>query len=414
MEKEILKQLMARPGKKHKVADFNTLYTGEMTKPEANEQLQEKILQMGELQSKLYAHDRYAILIIFQAMDAAGKDGTIKHVMSGINPQGCQVYSFKQPSSEELDHDYMWRISKSLPERGRIGIFNRSHYEEVLVTKVHPEIILNQKLPDVNKLEDITDEFWQNRYRQINDFERHLTENGVVILKFFLNVSNEEQEKRFLARLDDESKNWKFSASDLKERAYWDEYMNAYSDMLTHTSTRQAPWYVIPADKKWFMRYAVADILCERMKELNLHYPELTEKAKIEIENARSIFSRDLLQKEESRLKAEIASASDTSKAKEVKQTKKQVAKKSTKSKKEETTKIKGKDRLKEVYKPKGTTTSKGVVNPKDTTNPKSATNAKDASKIKDKAKTANNPKTTNNANANTTVTKRNREMVEA
>lgn len=199
-------------------------------------------------------------------MDAAGKDGTIKHVMSGINPQGCQVYSFKQPSAEELDHDYLWRINRSLPERGRIGIFNRSQYEDVLIAKVHPEILLSNKLPGILKAKDIDNEFWKRRYRQINDFERYLTENGTVIIKFFLNVSKAEQKKRFMERLNDESKNWKFSSADVKERQYWDDYMKAYSDVLTETSTEIAPWYVIPADNKWFMRYAVGQIICERME----------------------------------------------------------------------------------------------------------------------------------------------------
>ena len=210
MKKEILKELIAKPGKEHHVSDFNHSFTTDM--------------------------------VIFQAMDAAGKDGTIKHVMSGINPQGCQVYSFKQPSAEELDHDYLWRINRSLPERGRIGIFNRSHYEDVLIAKVHPEIVLSNKLPNITKTEDIDSDFWQHRYRQINDFERYLTENGTVIIKFFLNVSKEEQKKRFLERLNDESKNWKFSSADIKERQYWNHYMKAYSDVLTETSTEIAPW----------------------------------------------------------------------------------------------------------------------------------------------------------------------------
>jgi len=292
MKKEVLKKMLAKPGENHTVSKFKTDYTAGLTKPEGEQLLGENIEKLAKLQDKLYAHDRYSVLVIFQAMDAAGKDGTIKHVMSGINPQGCQVFSFKQPSPEELDHDYIWRIYKCLPERGRIGIFNRSHYEDVLVAKVHPAIVLNGKLPGVTKVEDIDDKFWKNRYRQINDMERHLTENGTVILKFFLNVSHEEQEKRFLARLDDEAKNWKFSASDLKERAYWDDYMKAYSDMLSHTSTEDAPWYVIPADNKWFMRYAVGQIIADRMEELNLHYPELTDVAKKDIQNAKNILSQ--------------------------------------------------------------------------------------------------------------------------
>ncbi len=287
MKKDVLKKILAKPEKKHKVSDFETNYTASLTKKKANKLLDKNREKLAILQDKLYAHDRYSVLIIFQAMDAAGKDGTVKHVMSGINPQGCQVFSFKQPSAEELDHDYLWRIYKSLPERGRIGVFNRSHYEDVIVAKVHPNIVLNGKLPNITSEKDISEKFWKERYRQINDMERHLTENGVIILKFFLNVSKEEQGKRFLARLEDESKNWKFSAADIKEREYWDDYMKAYSDMLTQTSTKDAPWYVIPADNKWFMRYAVGQIICDRIEVLNPQYPPLTEAAKIEIEKAK-------------------------------------------------------------------------------------------------------------------------------
>lgn len=287
MKKEILKELIADPGKEHRVSDFSPSFTADISKQEAKEQLSKDIERLSELQSMLYAQDRYAILIIFQAMDAAGKDGTIKHVMSGINPQGCQVYSFKQPSVEELDHDYLWRINRSLPERGRIGIFNRSQYEDVLIAKVHPEILLANKLPSIYKVEDIKPEFWKRRYRQINDFERYLTENGTVVIKFFLNVSKQEQKKRFLERLDDESKNWKFSLADLKERRYWDDYMKAYSDVLTETSTEIAPWYVIPADNKWFMRYAVGRIVCERMERLDLHYPRLSKEEQERIEDCK-------------------------------------------------------------------------------------------------------------------------------
>lgn len=230
MKKDILKDLIAMPGKKHSVSDFDSSSTDEITKQEAKEQLTKDVEKLAELQSMLYAQDRYSILVIFQAMDAAGKDGTIKHVMSGINPQGCQVYSFKQPSAEELDHDYLWRINRSLPERGRIGIFNRSHYEDVLIARVHPEIVLSAKLPDIKTVNDINADFWKRRYRQINDFERYLTENGTVILKFFLNVSKAEQKKRFAERLNDPAKNWKFSSADIKERRFWDEYMKAYAD----------------------------------------------------------------------------------------------------------------------------------------------------------------------------------------
>ncbi|MCS3205568.1 polyphosphate kinase 2 family protein [Bacteroides fragilis] len=289
MKKEILKRLLATPGAEHTVSEFDTHFTGDLTKQEAGALLAEDIEKLSALQGKLYAQDRYSVLVIFQAMDAAGKDGTIKHVMSGINPQGCQVYSFKQPSAEELDHDYLWRINRCLPERGRIGIFNRSQYEDVLIAKVHPEIILSNKLPGVTSLEDVTPKFWKKRYRQINDYERYLTENGTIVIKFFLNVSKDEQKRRFLARLEDEAKNWKFSTSDLKERSYWDDYMKAYSDMLTHTSTEDAPWYVIPADNKWFMRYAVGRILCERMGELDLHYPEMPVEARHKIDDFKKL-----------------------------------------------------------------------------------------------------------------------------
>lgn len=291
MKKDILKDLLAKPGKQHSVSDFNPSFTGKLSKQDAKDQLAQDIEKLSELQSMLYAQDRYSILIIFQAMDAAGKDGTIKHVMSGINPQGCQVFSFKQPSAEELDHDYLWRINRCLPERGRIGIFNRSHYEDVLIAKVHPEIILSGKLPGIETVKDIDPYFWKRRYRQINDFERYLTENGTVVLKFFLNVSKAEQKKRFTERLDDKAKNWKFSSADIKERQFWDEYMKAYADVLTETSTELAPWYVIPADNKWFMRYAVGRIICDRMKQLDLHYPKLSEEGLRKLEECKKSVS---------------------------------------------------------------------------------------------------------------------------
>lgn len=291
MKKDILKDLLAKPGKKHLVSDFDSSFTSDLSKQDAKEQLAKDIEKLSELQSMLYAQDRYSILIIFQAMDAAGKDGTIKHVMSGINPQGCQVYSFKQPSAEELDHDYLWRINRSLPERGRIGIFNRSHYEDVLIAKVHPEIILSNKLPSVETINDIDPDFWKRRYRQINDFERYLTENGTIVLKFFLNVSKAEQKNRFMERLDDASKNWKFSSADIKERQFWEDYMNAYADVLTETSTELAPWYVIPADNKWFMRYAVGRIICDRMQQLDLHYPKLSKEGLERLEECKKSVS---------------------------------------------------------------------------------------------------------------------------
>lgn len=293
MAKDDMNRLMATPGRINNVADFETTYEGPLRKSEGRELLRRNVEQLADLQDMLYAYDRYAVLVVFQAMDAAGKDGTIKHVFSGVNPQGCQVSSFKQPSAEELDHDYLWRIVRRLPERGNIGVFNRSHYEDVLVARVNPGILVGNKLPGVFSIGDVGPDFWAVRYRQINDFERYLTETGTVIIKFFLNVSEAEQEKRFVDRLKDPTKNWKFSLSDIKERALWNRYMDAYSDLLTQTSTRYAPWYVIPADKKWYMRYAVSRILTERISELPLHYPELTEQKKQEIEKAREL----LLQK---------------------------------------------------------------------------------------------------------------------
>ena len=259
---------------------FPTNETGEFkSKEEAEEQLKENIKKLQKLQAKLYADDKYSILIIFQAMDAAGKDGTIKHVMSGLNPQGTQVFSFKQPSPEELEHGFLWRINKALPERGRIGIFNRSHYEDVLVVKVH-NLIKNQKIPE----ELISNDIWKSRYKSINNFEKYLYENGTVIIKFFLHVSKEEQKNRFLRRIEKKSKNWKFSAGDIEERKFWDEYMKSYEEAISATSKLHAPWYIIPADRKWFMRLAVSSIIVETLEKLNLSFPELNDEqiAKLE------------------------------------------------------------------------------------------------------------------------------------
>jgi PPK2 family polyphosphate:nucleotide phosphotransferase len=288
------KAFLVEPGKKVKVSDFDPTYKASLSdKNQGKELMEENIKQLIELQDKFYAHNRFSVLLIFQAMDAAGKDGTIKHVMSGLNPQGCQVYSFKTPSATELDHDFLWRINNCLPERGRIGIFNRSHYEEVLVVKVHPEFLFNQQLPGIKTMSDVTPEFWLNRYRQINDMERHLTENGTIVIKFFLNVSEEEQKNRFIDRIEDPASNWKFSMNDVKERMHWDSYMEAYSEMLSHTSTVYAPWYVIPADRKWFMRYAVSNIIINRLKELPLAYPELNEKEKALLSEAKKMLIQE-------------------------------------------------------------------------------------------------------------------------
>lgn len=269
--------IVAKPGKKHRVADFDPAYKAHVDdKKEAKAMLDENITRLQALQDKLYADDKHSLLIIFQAMDAAGKDGTIKHVMSGVNPQGCQVFNFKQPSAEELDHDYFWRCYKALPERGRIGIFNRSYYEEVLITHVHPEVVMNQKLPGVASTKDVDEAFFKKRYESINTLEKHLCENGTQILKFFLNVSKEEQKERFLKRIDDPTRNWKFSATDLKERGYWDQYMEAYSAMLSHTSTEHAPWFVIPADRKWFMRLSVSNIIVKALERIDPQYPSIS------------------------------------------------------------------------------------------------------------------------------------------
>jgi PPK2 family polyphosphate:nucleotide phosphotransferase len=253
------------------------------SKDDAANDLQANIATLSELQDVLYAENTRALLLIFQAMDAAGKDSVIKHVMSGVNPQGCQVFSFKAPSAEELDHDYLWRCLKALPERGRIGIFNRSYYEEVLVVRVHPEFLLKEGIP----AGDVTNGFWKKRYEDINAVEKYLARNGTVILKFFLHVSKKEQKARFLERLDTPEKNWKFSSADVKERSFWKEYMSAYEEMLANTSTEWAPWHVIPADHKWFTRALVAEIIIRKLKSLNLAYPSLTDQQQAELKKAK-------------------------------------------------------------------------------------------------------------------------------
>lgn len=270
------------------------MITGVSDKHEAAEWMKIFICEMQELQDRLYADNRHAMLIIFQAMDGAGKDSTIKKVMSGINPQGCQVFNFKQPSMEELDHDFLWRTSKCLPERGRIGIFNRSYYEEVLVARVHPEIVLKQYIPGYRSLGDIDEHFWRSRFESINNFEAYMVQNGTQVVKFFLNVSKKEQAERFLKRIDDREKNWKFSISDLEERKYWDDYQVAYENMIGATSTEYAPWYIIPADKKWYMQMAVANIVLERMKALGLEYPVLTEKQVNDLQQAKKMLMEEV------------------------------------------------------------------------------------------------------------------------
>jgi PPK2 family polyphosphate:nucleotide phosphotransferase len=258
-------------------------------KPRAREALALGVQALTELQDMLYAQDRWAVLLIFQAMDAAGKDGAIKHVMSGINPQGCQVFSFKGPSSEELDHDYLWRSTKCLPERGRIGIFNRSYYEETLVVRVHPEMLEKQKLPR----ELAGDHIWKSRFKDIRNFERYLARNGTIIRKFFLHLSKGEQKRRFLRRLDDPEKNWKFSANDAKEREHWRDYMNAYEETIRHTATSYAPWYVVPADNKWFTRVVVAAAVIEALASLDLAYPKVSRQRLEELAAARHALMGD-------------------------------------------------------------------------------------------------------------------------
>jgi len=267
-------------GKQFKLKNFDPADTGSLkSKAGAAKLLQQGVEMLAGLQHRLYAQDQWALLLIFQAMDAAGKDGTIKHVMSGVNPQGCEVYSFKSPSSKDLNHDFLWRSNICLPERGRIGIFNRSYYEETLVVRVHQEFLAKQRMPE--KL--VTKHIWQERFEDINAYERYLTRNGVIIRKFFLNVSKEEQKLRFLSRLDEPRKNWKFSATDAKERESWDDYMDAYEEMIRHTSTKEAPWFVVPADNKWFTRLVVADAIVDTLESLDLHYPTVDAEKKKEI-----------------------------------------------------------------------------------------------------------------------------------
>jgi len=271
-------------GDKFRLKDFDAQDTGEFkSKEEAKGLLEKSVAHIEELQDKLYAQDRWCLLLIFQAMDAAGKDGAIKHVMSGINPQGCQVYSFKAPSNEELDHDYLWRTTRNLPERGRIGIFNRSYYEEVLVVRVHPDVLEHEKIPAELRSKDT----WKERFQDICSFERYLSRNGTVIRKFFLNVSKKEQKRRFLARLQEPEKNWKFSPEDVREREHWDDYMQAYEDMIRNTATKHAPWYVVPADNKWLTRLVVAAAIVETLDGLKLSYPEVDPQKRKELQAAR-------------------------------------------------------------------------------------------------------------------------------
>lgn len=288
---KIVEKLRVPVGKKIRLQDYHTGWAQskeladlgkEEVKQRAAALLEADLQALAQAQELLYADDRYALLIIFQAMDAAGKDGTIKHVMSGVNPQGCQVYSFKQPSQEELDHNFLWRHMRALPERGRIGIFNRSYYEDVLIVRVHPEILERQNLPPGKRGKS----FWHERYEDINAFEQHLVRNGTVILKFMLNVSKEKQKERFLERLERPEKHWKFSASDIAERRYWDQYMEAYEDAISATSTDWAPWYIVPADNKWATRAVVANIITNTLQALELRYPQISSEQQTAIQVA--------------------------------------------------------------------------------------------------------------------------------
>ena len=288
--REFAKPFRITDGTHFRLKDFDSADTrGLKSKDHAEEALERGVARLSELQGKLYAQDRWAILMVLQAMDAAGKDSTIKHVMSGVNPQGCQVTSFKTPSPEELQHDFLWRTTRGLPERGKIGIFNRSYYEEVLIVRVHPEILALEKIPE----QLVSGKIWQERYADINAFENYLSRNGIAILKVFLNVSKKEQKKRFLDRLDEPAKNWKFSANDVLERKRWDDYMRAYEEMIRNTSTKSAPWYVVPANHKWFTRLAVADALIDRMEELGLLFPEVDSEKRKDLKRARSALRRE-------------------------------------------------------------------------------------------------------------------------
>jgi PPK2 family polyphosphate:nucleotide phosphotransferase len=290
--RKLVKPFRVADGARFRLKDIDpgdTLGLKSEDKPQAQEALASGIQALAQLQDMLYAQNRWAVLLIFQAMDAAGKDSAIKHVMSGVNPQGVEVYSFKSPSAEELNHDYLWRCMKRLPERGRIGIFNRSYYEETLIVRVHPEFLANQKLPP----ELVTKNIWKERYQDIRSFERYLVRNGIAICKFFLHVSKKEQKKRFLERVEEPAKNWKFSASDMKERQFWNQYMKAYEDMIRGTAAESAPWFVVPADNKWFTRVVVAAVLIDVLGSLNLNYPKVSQAKLKELAAAKRALLRE-------------------------------------------------------------------------------------------------------------------------
>ena len=277
---------IVQPGKKIRLKNYDSGYTAKFKdKEEATPKLKDDVAKLAEYQDILYAQDKHALLIVLQALDAAGKDSIIKHVMSGVNPQGCEVHSFKGPSAEELDHDYLWRSNKVLPPRGKIGIFNRSYYEEVLVVRVHPEFLATEHLFEGYSPKKL----WPRRFEEINNFEQYATSNGISILKFFLNVSKDEQKKRFLERIETPDKNWKFSIHDVEERGHWDDYMNAYEDLFNHTSTEWAPWYIVPANNKWFTRVVVADVIVSKLKSLKLSYPKVGDARRKELQKVREV-----------------------------------------------------------------------------------------------------------------------------
>ncbi len=288
--KTALKPFRVDNGNKFKLSDHDPASTrGFEAREDAEDVLKQGVSMLSDMQQKLYAQSRWGVLLIFQAMDAAGKDGVIRHVMSGVNPQGCQVFSFKAPSAEELDHDFLWRTNRCLPERGRIGIFNRSYYEETLVVRVHPELLAEEMMPP----ELVTKGIWKERFEDINHLESYLTRNGMVVRKFFLNVSKEEQKRRFLRRLEDPDRNWQCSEADARERGHWDEYMAAYQEMIQYTATTHAPWYIVPADNKWFTRLVVAGVVIDTLQRLDLHYPKVDQAKKKELEAARRLLEKE-------------------------------------------------------------------------------------------------------------------------
>ncbi|HEV3251131.1 MAG TPA: polyphosphate kinase 2 family protein [Puia sp.] len=291
---EYLKDFRVKPGKEINLKKYSTDYDHEhLSKTQCEQILENGIHQLAALQDKLYANNRYSVLVIIQGMDAAGKDSVISHVMSGLNPQGVKVTSFKVPTLQELSHDFLWRHYIALPGRGEIGIFNRSHYENVLITRVHPEFILNEKLPGIDDLKKIDQSFWDRRFKEINEFEKTISDNGTIVLKFFLHVSKKEQKKRFLERIDNPSKNWKFSVQDLKERTFWKDYRHAYEDMLAKTSQEYAPWFILPADDKWFTRLAIAWLIYEEFEKLALDYPVVTKDQKAALEQAKQALLKE-------------------------------------------------------------------------------------------------------------------------